>query len=153
MKIVINDTPTEQVSDFQYLIHHISDYKNDSEDKLQIYNKQNGIIKRHFGIHMSKETKLIIHNITAKVAIKFINEAWVLKKRDEQRPEASHMKFFRHLLRIEKLNWKGINMSGTNWVCRIQVGTYKSIKKRGYNMYREWTAKGYPSGHCRTNLE
>jgi hypothetical protein len=40
IKIVINENPTEHVSVFQYLIYHISDYKNDSEDKLQIYNKQ-----------------------------------------------------------------------------------------------------------------
>jgi hypothetical protein len=94
---IINDNPTEQVSDFQYLIYHTLDYKNDSEDKLQIYNKQNGIIKRHFGIDMTKETNLRIHNITAKAAVKFVSEAWVLKKRDERRPEASHMKFLTHI--------------------------------------------------------
>jgi hypothetical protein len=44
-------------------------------------------------------------------------------------------------------------MSGKNWECRTLVGTYKSIKKCGYNTYREWTVKGYPSRHCRTNLE
>jgi len=32
---------------------------------------------------MNKETKLRIHNITAKVALKFGIEAWVLKKREE----------------------------------------------------------------------
>ena len=30
---------------------------------------------------MNKETKLRIHNITAKAALKFGSEAWVLKKR------------------------------------------------------------------------
>ena len=30
---------------------------------------------------MNKETKLGIHNITAKAALKFGSEAWVLKKR------------------------------------------------------------------------
>jgi len=34
---------------------------------------------------MNKETKLRIHNITAKAALKFGSEAWVLKKRGEQR--------------------------------------------------------------------
>jgi len=29
---------------------------------------------------MNKETKLRIHNITAKTALKFGSEAWVLKK-------------------------------------------------------------------------
>jgi hypothetical protein len=53
---------------------------------------------------MTKETKLRIHNITAKAALKFGNEAWVLKKLDEQRPEAAQMKFLRHLLGITKLD-------------------------------------------------
>jgi len=38
--------------------------------------------------------------ITAKAALKFGSEAWVLKKREEQRLEAAQMKFLRHLLRI-----------------------------------------------------
>ena len=49
-------------------------------------------------------TKLRIHNITAKAALKFGSEAWVLKKREEQRLEAAQMKFLRHLLGITKLD-------------------------------------------------
>ena len=64
----------------------------------QTYNKINGATRRHFGKQMNKETKLIIHNITAKAAMKFGSEAWVLKKREEQRLEAAQMKFLRHLL-------------------------------------------------------
>ena len=52
----------------------------------------------------NKETKLRIHNITAKAALEFGNEAWVLKKREEQRLEAAWMKFLRHLLGITKLD-------------------------------------------------
>ena len=36
--------------------------------------------------------------------MKFGNEAWVLKKREEQRLEAAQMKFLRHLLGITKLD-------------------------------------------------
>jgi len=36
---------------------------------------------KNFGKQMNKETKLRIHNITAKAALKFGSEAWVLKKR------------------------------------------------------------------------
>ena len=50
------------------------------------------------------ETKLRIHNITAKAALKFGSEAWVLKKREEQRLEAAQIKFLRHLLGITKLD-------------------------------------------------
>jgi hypothetical protein len=52
------------------------------EDKIQTYNKINGVIRRHFVKQMTKETKLKSHNITAKAALKFGSEAWVLKKRD-----------------------------------------------------------------------
>ena len=61
-------------------------------------------IRRHFGKQMNKETKLRIHNITGKAALKFGNEAWVLKKREEQRLEEAQMKFLRHLLGITKLD-------------------------------------------------
>jgi hypothetical protein len=38
---------------------------------------------------MNKETKLTIHIITAKSSLKFGSDAWVLKKREEQRLEAA----------------------------------------------------------------
>jgi len=53
---------------------------------------------------MNKETNSRIHNITAKAALKFGSEAWVLKKREEKRLDATQMKFFRHLLGITKLD-------------------------------------------------
>ena len=57
-----------------------------------------------FGKQMNKETKLRIHNITAKAALKFGSEARVLKRREEQGLEAAQMKFLRHLLGITKLD-------------------------------------------------
>ena len=53
---------------------------------------------------MNKETKLRIHNITAKAALKFGSEAWLLKKIEKQSLETAKMKFFRHLLGITKLD-------------------------------------------------
>ena len=53
---------------------------------------------------MNKETKLRIHNITAKAALKCGSEAWILKKRVEQGLEAAQMKFLRHFLGITKLD-------------------------------------------------
>ena len=78
---MINDNIIEEVTDFKYLGYRISEYGSDLEDKLQTYNKINGAIPRHFGKQMNKETKLRIHNITAKAALKFGSEIWVLKKR------------------------------------------------------------------------
>jgi hypothetical protein len=95
VKTVVNDSPIEQVSDFKYLRHLISVYKSYLEGKLQTfeYNKINGVIRRHFGKQMTEETKLRLHNITGKAALKFGNEAWVLKKSDEQRLEAAQINF------------------------------------------------------------
>ena len=76
--------------------YRISEYNSDSEDKLQTYNKINRAIWRHFGKKMDKETKLRIHNIAAKAALKFGSEVWVLKKREEQRLEAAQMEFLRY---------------------------------------------------------
>ena len=45
-----------------------------------------------------------MHNLTSQEALKFGSEAWVLKKREEQRLEATQMKFLRHLLGITKLD-------------------------------------------------
>ena len=53
---------------------------------------------------MNKETKLRIHNITAKAALKFGTEVGVMQKREEQRLEAAQMEFLRHLLGITKLD-------------------------------------------------
>ena len=82
--------------------YRISEYGSDLEDKLQTYNKINGDIRRNFGKQMNKETKLRIHNVTAKAVMKFGSEAWVLKKREEQRVVAAQMKFLGHLLGIKK---------------------------------------------------
>ena len=103
---MINDNIIEQVTDFKYLGYRMSEFKSDLEDKLQTYNKINGAIRRHFGKQTNKETKLRIHNITAKAVLKFGSEAWVLKKREEQRLEAAQMKFLIHVLGITKVDKK-----------------------------------------------
>ena len=77
--------------------YRISENGSDLEDKFETYNKINGAIRRHFGKQTNKETKLRIHNITAKAALKFESEAWVLKKREEQRLETVQMTFLRLL--------------------------------------------------------
>jgi hypothetical protein len=56
-------------------------------------------------------------------ALKFRSEAWVLKKREEQRLEAAQMKFHRHLLGITKLDKE------KNQCIRGKTGTENIIKK------------------------
>jgi len=72
---------------------------------------------------MNKETKLRIHDITAKVALKFGSEVWVLKKREEQRLEAAQMKFLRHLLGITKLDKE------KNQCIRGKTGAENTVKE------------------------
>ena len=72
---------------------------------------------------MDKETKLRIHNITAKAALKFGSVAWVLKKREEQRLEAAQMKFLRHLLGITKLGKE------KNQCIREKTGAQSTVKE------------------------
>jgi hypothetical protein len=69
---------------------------------------------------MNKETKLRIHNITAKAALRFESEVWVLKKREEKRLETVQKKFLRHLLGITKLDKERINALGIKLDHRIQ---------------------------------
>ena len=120
---MLNDNIIEQVTDFKYLGYRISEYKSDLDDKLQTYNKINAAIRRHFGKQMNEETKLRIHNITAKAALKLGSEAWVLKKREEQRLEAAQMKFLRHLLGITKLDQE------KNQCIRQKTGAQNIVKE------------------------
>jgi len=53
---------------------------------------------------MNEETKFRIRSITEKAAFQFGSEASVVKKGDEQRLEATEMKFLRHLLGITELD-------------------------------------------------
>jgi hypothetical protein len=72
---------------------------------------------------MNKETKLKIHNITAKAAFKFGSEAWVLKKREQQHLEAAQMKFLRHLLGITKPDME------KNQTIREKLGVQNTVKE------------------------
>jgi hypothetical protein len=67
----------------------LSEYKSDLEDKLHTYIKLNGVLLRHFGKQTTKATKLRIHSIKHKVALKFSSKVWVLKERKELRMEES----------------------------------------------------------------
>ena len=55
--------------------------------------------------------------------MKFESEAWVLKKREEQRLEAAQIKFLRHLLGITKLDKEN------NQCIREKTGAQNIVKK------------------------
>jgi hypothetical protein len=82
--------------------------------------------------------------MTAKAALKFGSEVWVVKKRDKQRLEAAQMKFLRHLLGITKLD-KENNQSirektrAQNIVTEIKLPAKVAIT---------WIQTDYQSRHC-----
>jgi hypothetical protein len=83
-------------------------------------------------VPLTNETKLRIHNITAKAALKFGSQVWVLKKREEQRLEVAQIKFLRHPLRIIKTG-KEINPPGRNLECRTLFWKSNNTNESGYN--------------------
>jgi hypothetical protein len=64
----------------------------------------NGIIKRHFGKHVTTRIKLRLHNITSKASLCYGSEDWILYKRDAQKLEAAQMRFLRPLLGLTILD-------------------------------------------------
>ena len=86
----------------------------------------------------------------AKEALEFASEAWVLKKREEQRLEAAQMKFLRHLLGIKKLDKeknqcirektgaqnivKEIKQYHEKWLQHVQRMDTNRIPNRPYNI-------------------
>ena len=100
---------------------------------------------------MNKETKLRIHNITAEAALKIGSEAWVLKKREEQRLEAAQMKFLRHLLGITKVDKENNQCVRGKMGVQNIVKEIKQYQKNGYNVYRGWTQTDYQNKHYNIN--
>jgi hypothetical protein len=59
---------------------------------------------------MTNETKLKLHNITSKPALKYGSETWVMNKRDTQRLEAAQMRSLRPLLGYNIQDWTANEM-------------------------------------------
>jgi len=83
--------------------------------------------------------------------LKFGSEAWVLKKREEQRSEAAQMKFFRHLLGITKLDKEKNRCIRQKTGIQNIVKEIKQYQKSGYNTYRGRTETEYQNKHYNIN--
>ena len=70
-----------------------------------------------------KFNNVLQHRLETTSALKFGSEAWVLKKREEQRLEAAQMKFLRHLLGITKLDEE------KNRCIREKTGAQNTVKE------------------------
>ena len=93
---------------------------------------------------MNKETKLRIHNITDKAALKFGSEAWILKKREEQRLEAAQMKFFRHLLGTTQLHKEKKQCIGQKTGAQNKVKETKQCQEKWLQHAQRMDTNGVP---------
>jgi len=143
----INGNPTEHISDIKYLGYLTSDCKSESDEKLQIYSKLHGIMWRQ----MTKEIELRIHNITAKVALKFYSEAWLLRKGHEQNLEASPMKFLIHPLGIFKLDWERKQSIRDKLGVQNTVQEIHWYQQKWLQHLKRMERTGYPNRHYSIN--
>jgi len=95
---------------------------------MELIGKQNGIIRRYFGKQWLKKK---IKNIAAKAGLKFGIDVWVLKKREEQRLEASQIEYLRRLVGINKLDGEG------NQSVREKLVVQNSVREVGHCQH-EW---------------
>jgi len=93
---------------------------------------------------MNKETKLRIHNITVKAALKFGSEDWALNKREEQRLEAAQMKFLRHLLGITELDKEKNQRIGEKTGAQNIVKEIKQYQKKWLQHVQEMDTNRIP---------
>ena len=79
--------------------------------------------------------------------MKFGSEAWVMKKRHEQRLEAAQMKFLRHLIGITKQDKEKNQCIRQKTGAQYIAKEIKHNRKSCYNMYRGWTQTDYRNKH------
>jgi hypothetical protein len=78
-----------------------------------------GIIKGCFGKHMTTETKLLVHNITSKMALCCGNENLTINKGDGQKLEAVQVRFMRQFLGLERLYCQRRNVVTSGSECGV----------------------------------
>ncbi|KAJ4446628.1 hypothetical protein ANN_13325 [Periplaneta americana] len=106
-KIVLNDTPLEQVTRFKYLGTQLT-YKHESDCKykLPIFQQLCGTINRNLKNKARKETQIKFYKVIAVPSLLFGSETWTMTAADSKKLQAAEMKFLR-----KKNNEKFLNSS------------------------------------------
>jgi hypothetical protein len=76
------------------------DINTDLVENIGNYNKLNGCINKNFEKSMRQSVKQTLHNLVSKAALKYANEAWVLRSRDNEIFEAVQITFMRSLFGV-----------------------------------------------------
>ena len=98
-------------------------------------------------VQISVKTRI---HITAKAALKFGSEAWVLKKREEQRLEAAQMKFLRHLLGVTKLDKEKLSVLGKKTGAQNIVKEIKQYQEKWLKHVQRMNTNRIPKQEHRT---
>ena len=99
MEFAIFMAQTDRQIATKFEFHYHAFLINSRQSKFAEY-----FLEQNHHFENSEGIRQLLLNITAKAALKFGSEVWVLKKREEQRLEVAQMKFLRHLLGITKLD-------------------------------------------------
>ncbi|KAJ4436535.1 hypothetical protein ANN_16566 [Periplaneta americana] len=95
-KIVINNTPIEQIHRFTFLGCDISYHGEiDINEKIAKFNKMNGTIRRTLKRKVRKETIMKFYKVIAIPTCLYGSETWTMTKRDISRLQAAEMRFLR----------------------------------------------------------
>jgi hypothetical protein len=99
-KILIYDTPIEQVNRFNYLGCTISIFENkDLETKLRKFNHPSGTIRRELNKKTWKERQIKFYKVMAVPTLTYNSETWTLTKKQRQKIETAEIKFLRNVTR------------------------------------------------------
>ena len=83
--------------------------------------------------------------------MKFGSEAWVLRKREEQRLEAAQMKLLKHLLGITKLDKEKNQCNREKTGAQNIVKEIKEYKKKWLQHVQRMDTKDYQNKHYNIN--
>jgi hypothetical protein len=96
-------------------------------------------------------TKLRLHNITSRAALKYGRKVWVLNKKECHHLEEAKMKFLRSLLGLTRLDHQRNTTILERLKVEHKVDEMQVIKRIGYNMLKGWNPPAYPGWHWHTN--
>lgn len=106
-KIQLNGQELEQVDSFKYLGVTI---QKDGQNEAEINNRIESANKVYFALsntfvrkkEVSKKTKLTVYNTIFKPILTFGSESWTLTKQQENKIQASEMKYLRGIMGVTK---------------------------------------------------
>ena len=97
-KIIVNNKPIEQVSNFTYLGCDTSyNYDNDMENKINKFQAICGTINRTLNNKTRKDTRIKFYKTMAVPVLMYGSESWINTKKGDSKIQAAEMRFLRRV--------------------------------------------------------